>query len=118
MTLSSSTTITADKSDGSGTASPTEADHDSSCMPRYFRRAAAATHIRKRWGIACSQAYLAKLAVLGGGPEFHLAGRFPLYAPEALDAWAASKISKQRFRTTAEYTNASPTLSLGRVQAP
>jgi hypothetical protein len=36
---------------------------------------------------------LAKHASIGGGPEFHKAGRVVLYTREALDAWALAKIS-------------------------
>jgi hypothetical protein len=36
---------------------------------------------------------LAKLASVGGGPEFQRFGRVPLYAPEALDRWADSRLS-------------------------
>jgi len=35
---------------------------------------------------------LAKLACLGGGPEFRKAGPAALYEPAALDAWALGKI--------------------------
>lgn len=52
-------------------------------------RAGAVTYLRDRWGIARSVATLAKLACLGGGPEFMKAGRTPLYAEESLDHWAS-----------------------------
>jgi hypothetical protein len=59
----------------------------------YLRRAQAATYIKSRWGIPGSHAYLHKLASIGGGPEFHRAGRWPLYREADLDAWAQSRIT-------------------------
>jgi hypothetical protein len=70
---------------------------------RFLRRATAAAYIQRTWGIACSRAYLAKLAVVGGGPNFHLSGRYPLYTRHDLDVWASSKISSRSFRNTGEY---------------
>ena len=55
-------------------------------------RNAAAEYIRTAWGIPCSPKTLAKLAVLGGGPEARKAGRTPLYPEDGLDSWAARKI--------------------------
>ena len=67
--------------------------------PKFLRRDEAAAHVRKRWGLPCSRGLLAKLAVIGGGPVFRSAGRFPLYAAADLDTWAESRISEPR-RTT------------------
>jgi hypothetical protein len=39
-------------------------------------------------------ATLAKLAVVGGGPLFHRAGRIPLYAVEELDRYARERLGK------------------------
>lgn len=50
-----------------------------------------------------SKKTLAKLRCIGGGPEFRKVGRYVIYAPEALDAYAASLISKP-LTSTAEYT--------------
>ena len=58
-----------------------------------LRRQAAAAYVRERWGFPCSPAWLAKLAVVGGGPVFRKAGRFPIYVTGDLDRWAASRIS-------------------------
>lgn len=58
----------------------------------YLRRAAAAEYIREKWGFPCSSKWLAKLAVIGGGPIFRKAGRFPMYTPADLDAWAEARI--------------------------
>lgn len=65
-----------------------------SLMPsRLLRRAEAARHIADRWGYPCSPLTLAKLAVIGGGPRFRKAGRFPLYHPDDLDGWVKCKLS-------------------------
>jgi hypothetical protein len=68
--------------------------------PRYFRRDAAAKYVRERWGLPCSKAWLAKLAVVGGGPVFRKAGRTPLYDPVDLDAWAQGRIGDRRKSTS------------------
>ena len=58
---------------------------------RRLRRAEAARHICDKWGYPCSPKTLAKYAVIGGGPVFRRAGRFPLYSTDDLDEWVASK---------------------------
>ncbi len=58
----------------------------------FLRRAAAANYIEKKYGFGCSKRTLAKLACVGGGPRFRMAGRVPLYPREELDAWARAKI--------------------------
>jgi hypothetical protein len=72
---------------------------------RYLRRVDAADYVRKIWGIPCSPKWLAKLAVIGGGPIFRKAGRFPIYLPSDLDAWADARIGEPRRSTSvgAEY---------------
>ena len=72
---------------------------------RLRRRTAAAEYIQTEWGITCSPKSLAKLAVVGGGPEFRKAGRFPLYPEDALDDWALSRLSP-RVRSTSELPEA------------
>jgi hypothetical protein len=69
---------------------------------RYLRRAAAASYVRDRWGLPCSARWLAKLAVVGGGPIYRKAGRFPLYAPGDLDTWAEGRIGAPRRSTSVE----------------
>ncbi len=68
--------------------------------PRYLRRAEAAYYVRQNWGIPCSTKWLAKLAVTGGGPIFRKAGRFPIYLPCDLDAWAEARIGEPRRSTS------------------
>ena len=60
---------------------------------RLLRRAEAARHICDKWGYPCSPKTLAKYAVIGGGPVFRRAGRFPLYSTTDLDEWVASRLS-------------------------
>ena len=67
---------------------------------RFLRRADAAHHVRTNWGIPCSTKWLAKLAVIGGGPIFRKAGRFPIYLPADLDSWAQARIGEPRRSTS------------------
>jgi hypothetical protein len=60
---------------------------------RLLRRGEAANHIQGEWGYPCSPRTLAKYAVVGGGPPFRKAGRFPLYHPDDLDGWVRGKLS-------------------------
>jgi hypothetical protein len=73
--------------------------------PRYLVRINAARHVRDTWGLPCSPRWLAKLAVVGGGPIFRKAGKTPLYAPADLDAWAQSKIGPARKSTSEAATS-------------
>ena len=43
----------------------------------------------------------ARLAVIGGGPVFRKAGRYPLYEPSELDRWAEARIGPPQ-RSTSE----------------
>ncbi|MBY0282519.1 MAG: DNA-binding protein [Sphingomonas sp.] len=58
----------------------------------YLRRDRAAQYLLERYG-AFTVATLAKLASVGGGPRFRKMGRFPVYTPDDLDAWATSRMS-------------------------
>ena len=69
-------------------------------ITRYFRRAGAARYVCETWGMPCSSKWLAKLAVVGGGPVYRKAGRFPLYTPEDLDSWAEARIGAPRRSTS------------------
>ena len=60
---------------------------------RLLRRAEAAQYVRDKWGYPCSPRTLAKYAVIGGGPSFRKAGRYPLYHPDDLDGWVSDKLS-------------------------
>lgn len=70
-------------------------------QPEFYRRREAAQYIRDRYNFPCAPAWLAKLAVVGGGPVFRKAGRFPLYDRNSLDEWAMSRLS-QPVRSTSE----------------
>lgn len=66
----------------------------------YLRRKDASDYLLKTWGLKRSPNYLAKLAVVGGGPAFHKGGRDPLYAPADLDGWAGQIIGPRLSSTS------------------
>ena len=76
--------------------------------PLFLRRADAARYLQSKYGLRCAKQTLAKLAVIGGGPAFRLAGRTPLYAPPDLDGWAESKISGPRLSTSQKVVQPPP----------
>jgi hypothetical protein len=67
---------------------------------RYLRRVDAARYVESSYGFPCSPRWLAKLAVVGGGPVFRKAGRMPIYAPADLDGWAQSRIGAPKKSTS------------------
>ena len=67
--------------------------------PLYLRRKDAALYIQNHWGQPCSPKWLAKLAVVGGGPVFRKAGRYPMYPPAGLDAWVERRMGPLRTNT-------------------
>src|ERR1700719_4376010 len=75
---------------------------DAANAPRYFRRDAAARYVRETWGLPCSTRWLAKLAVVDGGPIYRKAGRTPIYAPADLDAWAQARIGAPQKSSSAK----------------
>jgi hypothetical protein len=84
--------------------------------PKYLRRKPAASYLNDTWGIPTAASTLAKIAVVGGGPAFHSAGRIPLYAIDELDRYAKAKLGKPR-RSTSDIANeppVSPGSELGR----
>lgn len=66
----------------------------------FLRRKAAGEYLKSKYGFG-SEKTLAKLACIGGGPEFRKAGTAALYEPAKLDEWAAAKISAP-VRSTSE----------------
>jgi hypothetical protein len=72
---------------------------------RFLRRRAASQYLDEFWGVIRAPSTLAKYAVIGGGPVFRRDSRFPLYSPDDLDAWAASKLSAP-MRSTSEAAEA------------
>jgi hypothetical protein len=79
---------------------------------KYLRRADAAAYIRDAWGLPCSARWLAKLAVVGGGPIYCKAGRTPLYTTHDLDDWARGRIGARR-RSTSVLADALPQKAAG-----
>ncbi len=68
--------------------------------PAFMRRQQAGAYLVSKYGFG-SYRTLAKAAVVGDGPEFRTAGRrVVLYAIDALDRWALSKISDARHSTS------------------
>jgi hypothetical protein len=59
--------------------------------PAFLVRKAAAQYITENY-FPCSPKTLAKLACIGGGPEFRRAGRIPIHEPHKLDSWVQSRI--------------------------
>ena len=76
-------------------------------QPAYLLRLDAARHVRETWGLPCSPKWLAKLAVVGGGPVYRKAGRTPLYARQDLDLWARDRIGVRR-RSTSVLADSGP----------
>jgi hypothetical protein len=68
--------------------------------PKYLRRKPAALYLNDTWGVPTAASTLAKKAVVGGGPEFHSAGRIPLYSLEELDRYAREKLGLPRRSTS------------------
>lgn len=71
---------------------------------RMMRRAEAAAFIRETFGVSCCASTLAKLAVVGGGPEYQKFGRFPLYTAGACRSWVEGKLSR-RVTSTSELSS-------------
>jgi hypothetical protein len=59
----------------------------------YLRRAEAAKYLQDRYGAYTTET-LAKLACVGGGPQFQKLGPYPVYKPEWLDDWIVTKMTK------------------------
>ena len=72
---------------------------------RFLRRVDASFYLKANYALQVSAAYLAKLAVVGGGPAFHKAGRWPIYTQAALDQWAIERLGPQ-VASTAGYGEA------------
>ena len=61
---------------------------------RLLRRAEAAKYLEDDLGYPMKERTLAKLAVVGGGPNFRKAPRFALYEPVELEEWVNRKLSR------------------------
>ncbi len=65
----------------------------------FLRRKDAGAYLKSKYGFG-SEKTLAKLACVGGGPEFRKAGSAALYEPAKLDEWALAKIGAPRSSTS------------------
>ena len=65
----------------------------------FFPRKRAGEYLKAKYGFG-SEKSLAKLACVGGGPEFRKMGSATLYEPTKLDEWAIAKISGPRRSTS------------------
>jgi hypothetical protein len=74
--------------------------------PRFLRRKQAGEYLLAKYGFGAEKT-LAKVAVVGGGPEYRKAGRIPLYTIEALDNWALAKIGAPVHSTSEAKANRS-----------
>jgi hypothetical protein len=68
---------------------------------RFLRHLEGSQYLLEKWGLPCAPATLARRASVGGGPEFHHFGRWPVYTPPKLDMWAEAKLSQPK-RSTSE----------------
>ena len=59
---------------------------------KFLRRGEASKYLGNTYALQISQSYLAKLAVVGGGPKFYKAGRWPIYSKDELDKWAIERL--------------------------
>ena len=84
--------------------------------PAFLRPVQAGAYLRENYGIGSKKA-LDVLAVRGGGPEFHKAGRARLYTPSALDAYAtagSARLKAQPQKTPARVAATRPYRPRGR----
>lgn len=58
----------------------------------FLRRKNASQYLLENYG-CYTEATLAKLACIGGGPKFRKLGRYPVYTPDDLDKWALARMS-------------------------
>jgi len=65
----------------------------------YLPRSTAPAYLLGK-GFQFSKKTLAKLATVGGGPEYRLFGGRAYYTEAALDAWVAEKLSAPRRSTS------------------
>jgi hypothetical protein len=67
-------------------------------FPQYLRRAQASEYLQEVWGLQYAESTLARLCCQGEGPTTHYDGRTALHTPEALDAFAKSRITRTKTR--------------------
>ncbi len=66
---------------------------------QFLRRKAAGEYLKNKYGFG-SEKTLAKLASVGGGPEFRKGFGAALYEPSKLDEWALTKIGEPQASTS------------------
>jgi hypothetical protein len=66
---------------------------------QFLRRKAAGEYLKSKYGFG-SEKTLAKLASIGGGPEFRKAGAAVIYEIPKLDEWALAKIGAPQRSTS------------------
>jgi hypothetical protein len=72
-------------------------------MPeKFLRRREAATFLTEQLGLPTSFSELQKLACVGGGPAYEIYGKYAVYRPGNLIAWAKDKLSPPRHSTSEE----------------
>jgi len=71
---------------------------------RYLSRKEASAYLQAK-GLPCAPATLAKLATIGGGPNFRKWGRKVTYSPADLDAWISKRLSDPK-SSTCDYGHA------------
>jgi hypothetical protein len=72
-------------------------------VPRYLNRNDAADLLRSEFGSVASS-YLGQLTRAGDGPPHKISGRYVMYEPEALLAWAESRLRDPEPRKVAGVT--------------
>jgi hypothetical protein len=60
---------------------------------KFLNRRSAAKYVHDVHGLRCSEKWLAKLAVTGGGPVYFKDGRAVLYRHDELDAWVGRRVT-------------------------
>jgi len=71
--------------------------------PPNLRRIEASRYLREQYGIGLAASTLAKLFSQGSdGPPAFLAGKWPLYPRDQLDAWATKRLGRLRNSTSDE----------------
>jgi hypothetical protein len=65
-------------------------------LPIFMPRRLAAKYVRDTWGVRCSEKWLAKLVVYGGGPRYVKNGRAVLYRRDWLETWVLGRLSDPR----------------------
>jgi hypothetical protein len=68
--------------------------------PRRHDRKSASKYLFTTHGLRYSPNTLAKLACIGGGPEFRKAGRAVVYEEPGLDGWAEERIGPPQKSTS------------------